>query len=244
MSLNSTQQAASVEAAQNEDILSQLEDAKIEWPKGSNKYFFPADCLETIVNRNSVRTELGNLFPRLDSRELNKHVDTIFNSTPAIGVFITVLRTRKTSILEILDEGLTDLDLPLERHQLTTYPDDDNPPFVLFCSKDHTKHCVDKGEYHTTCKITSVLAMSNWPRKQIEKFDAIQWRVKAPVFQKSQQGKIQHINLHKNIVMPYVKDYRLERQPDAGGYSEVWAVIIHPANQSVYKRGGRQVGVS
>jgi len=222
------------------DLLEELENAKIEWPKGSSKYFIPRDSLETIVNMRSVEAELTKLFPSLTSRELHQYVDIIFDPLRmARGVFVTVLRTRKESILDILEEGVTDLDLPLERQQLPTYPGNYNRRFVLFCSRDHYdyRNCTDRD--HATCKITSVRSMSNWTRNQIENFDAIQWRVKAPVFEKLPQGEIQHFDLHSNVVMPYVEDG--EEQLEQSGYSYVWPVRIHPAHQSVYKRDGRMV---
>jgi len=223
------------------DLLEEVENAKIEWPRGSSTYFIPRDSLKNIVNKSNVKTELRRLFPDLTTQELRRYIDIIFNpSRMATGVFITVLGTKKESILDILDEGVADSDLALERQQSPTYTGNYNPPFVLFCSKGHYDHCRDRS--HVSCKITSVRAMSNWSRKQIEDFDAIQWRVKAPIFEKLPQGEIQHFNLHSNVVMPYVEDG--EEQQERGGYSYVWAVRIHPAHQSVYKRGGRKVRIT
>jgi len=245
MGLVVAKQVPGTEPAQDMDILTLLEDAKIECQTSPNKYFIPRDHLENIVNIENVRRELKTLFPSLTATKLNQYIATIFHpSRTATGVFVTVLWTRKESILEVLDEGITDSDLTLERQYLRTHPGVFNRPFVLFCQRGHDQYRHCKDPKHVKCKVTTVKAMSEWTPRQIQEFDAIQWRVKSPVFEKLPDGEIPHYNIHPNIVMPYVEDHEYKDRLEAGGYGEVWPVVIHPAHQSVYKRGNLKVGIS
>jgi hypothetical protein len=120
-------------------------------------------------------------------------------------LFATLAYIKKGSeICDLLNEGLTDEDLPLVRKP------DKRSKFAL-----RRKN----GE--------PIPTMVRWKDKYLENFDRVQWWMTAPVFVPGER----HVFDAKTILpfVPFPEDIETQEKKQ-GAYSKVYPVIIHPAH--------------
>jgi hypothetical protein len=106
-----------LEEIQSQTLENQLWDAQIEWPKGQNRYFIPADEQLRLIKTESIITELRRCMISLTREQLLKSADQIFDGAPRLFA-ILVYMSKSDCILSFLDEGLSDDDLPFIRAEL------------------------------------------------------------------------------------------------------------------------------
>jgi hypothetical protein len=208
-----------------ETLARELKSAKLEWPKGLHSYFIPIDKIEDCVNNETVWEALKGIYPEMDDTTLSIYTSRI---CPAAQKVFTIFLCGahgwcREAIRDILEENITDDDLPLAR----VYRDPRSEEYILG-KRDHALCRLDD---HTNCGLR---VLSSWRLIEMqEDLCRDQWLALAPVF-RSSQGSIPHHNLDDSVVLPYTDDQ--ENKPElvmGGGYSEVWGVRVHPAHQDM-----------
>jgi len=221
-------------------LLKKILDTKIEWPESSNSYFIPVDSLEKIVTEANVDLELRRIF-----RGTDRKIDTFryasivcSNDKKAKKVFVILLATNDLErfLGEFLDEGITDEDLPFVRHPKTPPSQPSKRRSFILCRANH-ENC--DALDHSTCGINS---MAGWATSDIQELCRQQWLVQACVFLK-EAGKIPQLDIGPGVLLPFTED-RENEVVKSGGFSEVWAVKIHPAHQDVYKPPNSKVRIA
>ncbi|TVY81366.1 Serine/threonine-protein kinase dkf-1 [Lachnellula suecica] len=206
-------------------VTEDLSEVQIEWPKGGNRFFTPVNRLNELVTPFKVEKALQNIYPQMiKDTKLLQHYTTVINSRSKrmFALLISGEERFRKAIQSFVDNGITDKDLPFSRAW-----DESETGFVL-CKSEHQLTC--GLEDHRLCGVEII---SGWPQRQRNEFDRIQWFFQAPEFRR-RRGKIPHFNLPENVVMPFTEDY--EQNPNwfrTGGYSQVWAVRIHPAHHNL-----------
>lgn len=205
-----------------------LQRAQIEWPEGDNRYFVPVDAFETLVTRSSIRTELGRIYgSALDEKRLDYYVNRIYPKSRKIFAIVVYGSSGSCNkdICNFIDDDITDSLLPFSRGCSAH----DKRVFNL-CTREH-QNCPKSD--HISCGIRALLERTQINRAE---FDRDQWLVQAPVFFRSAPLEIPHLNLERNVVLPFIEDH--EGNPTlvrTGGYSDVWGVRIHPAHQKLLR---------
>ncbi|PVH74786.1 kinase-like protein [Cadophora sp. DSE1049] len=179
-------------------------------PPATNTYFIPNNRVEDLVKIERVRPALDGLHPSLPSEKLDALADVICSEAKKLFA-IFLMSEKLQTLLELLDERITDLDLPFSRILL----DKSKPSSSLYKlgrrSHDKTK----------------------WGKVDIQNLCSLQWSLLAPVF-RSTVGKINHYDLQYNIILPYIEDEEGQREKiKVGGFSQVWGVKIHRAHQKL-----------
>ncbi|KAF4633525.1 hypothetical protein G7Y89_g4594 [Cudoniella acicularis] len=199
----------------NQKLEDQLWDARIEWPRGQNRYFIPAGTLTRLLTSETIIFELAKALNRskMDLHELAEKI-----LTKALRLFaILVCIDMTSSILDFLNEDLGDDDLPFMRYDLIRWPGGTSN-FTLCSSRIPNR---------------PLKCLSSWGRMSIENFSRDQWWMLAPIFKQSR--KVRHYELEDNCVLPYIEDREGSDGAEEGGYSTVWAVRIHPEHQFMYQ---------
>ena len=131
-------------------------------------------------------------------------------------LFATLAYIEKAStICSFLEEGISDDDLPLSR--------------------------TNSDEGSMLLKRTSgepVEAFTGWDDEDMEDFDRIQWWMKAPIFEESEHKDLLSGNILPFIPLPSDEDVGESKQ---GGYSEVYAVRVHPAHHNFWESSSSEV---
>lgn len=213
----------------------ELQEGKEEWPKGCNSHFIPISAVGLLVTKERVRKEFRKLYPRMDLKKVDNYTHRICDSMPKVFTIFLCSpdETCRRAIRAIIDEKITDADLPLAR----VYPkgrarDRQSQSSSKKYRLGKRSHASCPRDDHTSCEIK---ALSKLKTPEIQNLCRDQWLVQAPVF-KSSPDDIKHHRLDDNVVLPYVEDQELE--PGAvkvGGYSEVWGVRIHSAHQRMLR---------
>jgi hypothetical protein len=196
-----------------------LWDARIEWPKGDNRYFIPADVLQSLVTVESIYSELVRCRIKMQRDEILDTSKRIWKAAPRIFA-ILVCMNKGRCIINFLNEGLEDEDLPFKRSEIKEIGAGANN-FKL------------RSRRHDGKRINS---MSNWGRSEITTFGRDQWWMLAPIFKegKTNRAKVRHWDLEDNCVLPFIEDTKRTKVKESG-FSSVWGVLIHPAHQLLYK---------
>ena len=101
---------------QTDSLTSMLRDSQIEWPPEGLSWFIPIDAIRRLEEKRPVREELRRIFPRMDRDSLDHYVHVI--CTKATKIFAILLASSseiQRAICELLDEGITDANLPFVR---------------------------------------------------------------------------------------------------------------------------------
>jgi hypothetical protein len=220
-----------------DDLATDLIVSKREWPSESNSYFIPINEIEKGVQEKVVRTALRGIYPGLDSRRLDSAAHRICNTAQRLfTVLLCGSEGRyRLAILDFVEGGVTDADLPLVRVYLTASVSSRGRMIYTLGKKNH-EYC--PRSQHDNCGIN---CLSSWRPSNIEELCRDQWLVLAPVF-KTYWDFVEHHNLDSSIVLPYIEDQESDNElVKYGGYSEVWGVRIHPAHQRLLRSRDQSV---
>jgi hypothetical protein len=174
----------------------------------------------------NVREELKRVEPTMDEKQLGQYTERIYSEAKNVHAAILYATRGECGdeITRLLDEGITDVDLPLAR----TYGQSDGvqsqTPWKLG-RKDHY-NCYKPD--HSSCGIETI---SEWSDEYIQDLDRDQWALLAPVFE-FDLGNVQRYEFHDWTIMPFIEDEENNTRR-CGGYSEVWKVKLHEAHQRV-----------
>jgi hypothetical protein len=216
--------------SRNGGLMSMLRDSQIEWPPEGLSWFIPIDVIRKLEEKGPVRKELRGIFPRMDRDPLDHYVHVI--CTKATKIFAILLASSidiQGAICELLDEGITDANLPFVRVPLYGVERERrSSPYTL--AKYEHRNCQTEG--HAGCGIK---ALSNWQDIEIKNLGRDQWLALSPIFKRASK-EVPHYRFEDATVLPFTEDdeNNMEKMK-CGGYSEVWAVRIHPAHQDIIR---------
>jgi hypothetical protein len=211
------------------ELGSKLMDAWIEWPPEQNSHFIPIDVLDNLIWEENVKLQLEANFPEMREQEVWSYVTAVCSR--AKRLFALLVSCDKA-------ECIWDKDLPFLRFsdvELSARSENAlgrTPPQVTLYAASHID-C--EKQDHEECAIKSI---KFWRQRDIRSLDRDQWLVQAPVFE-STAGSVPHLDLHDNVVLPFIEDHERQRNMRSGGYSNVWAVRIHHAHQKLIRPHSR-----
>ena len=133
------------------------------------------------------------------------------------------------TILDLVDEGITDSDLPFDRVTNSSSTGRHTRRAYKLCVKGHGKCSATSASSHHCL----VKALYDWQQREIDDFSRLQWAALSPVFRKS-AGQIPHYEFELETLMPFTEDYE-RTQTLARGYSDVWPIRICAGHQELYK---------
>jgi hypothetical protein len=205
-----------------------LREAQIEWPPEGNFWFIPIDVIRKLEEKGPVREELQRIFPGMDRGPLDHYVHVI--CTKATKIFAILLASSseiEEAICELLDEGITDANLPFVRVPLYGVERERRSSSYTLAKYEH-KNCQTEG--HADC---GIMALSNWQGNDVRNLCRDQWLALAPIFKRDSK-KVPHYHFEDATVLPFTEDDENSKENMMyGGYSEVWGVRIHPAHQDI-----------
>jgi hypothetical protein len=87
-------------------------------------------------------------------------------------------------------------------------------------------------EGHAGC---GIMALSNWEGRDAQILSRDQWLALSPIFKRASK-EVPHYHFENSTVLPFTEDDENDKEKMMyGGYSEVWAVRIHPAHQDIIR---------
>jgi serine/threonine protein kinase len=187
-------------------------NVRIEWPKGSFRYFIAVDELSRIVTPESISVELERCGVEFVSDEIRQECAVEISKVAPKLFSILVCLKRGHYIMEFLDERIDDTHLPFVRSDKTA-------------KSGHFKLCSKRNPDQP------IKCMATWDQARVNDFGRDQWCMLAPIFEYADE--IKHYELHDNCVLPCVEDDELSDRTIQGGYGSVWKIAIHPAHQRV-----------
>lgn len=216
-----------------ENLTDRLLSAQIEEPYGSNSYFIPVDVLDKLLLKPNIRQHLRKIFPTMDKESLEFYAESICSTSKKLFAVLicTLSGAQSRAICNFIQEGINDTDLPFERLYLNDRPANSSGRYQMYtlAKKEHEASCTFP--IHTLCGINTV---SNWPRDQVQSFCRDQWLVLAPIFESTPGTDPPHRSFPESVVLPFTEDWENDSAAvKFGGYSEVWAIRIHPAHQQL-----------
>jgi hypothetical protein len=211
---------------QTGSLTSMLRDSQIEWPPEGLTWFIPIDVIRKLEEKTPVRKALERIFPRMDRESLDHYVHIICTKATKIFAILLASSIDIRGIRGLLDEGIRDGNLPFVRVPLYGVKRERRSSYTL--GKYEHKNCQTEG--HDGCGIR---ALSNWQGADVQNLERDQWVALSPVFKKASE-KVPHYHFEDTAVLPFTEDDENKKgKMMYGGYSEVWAVRIHPAHQDI-----------
>src|SRR6266536_2331201 len=173
-----------------------LRESNIEWKR--SRYYIPADKLSEIMSKSNVREELKRVEPTMDEKQLGKHTERIYSVAKNVHAAILYATRGECGddITRLLDEGITDVDLPLAR----TYGQSDGVQSQTPWKLGRRNHCNCDKPDHSSCGIKTI---SEWPNNYIQDLDRDQWALLAPVFE-FDLGNVKKYEFHDWTIMPFI----------------------------------------
>jgi hypothetical protein len=194
------------------ELQSDFFEVRKEWPKEGNQYFIPADDLRRLVTVNTILNQLRYSRPDIPEQDLGQMAERAWASAYKLFA-ILVCANKSNKFYEFLDEGVCDADLPFRRSPDSGHNGDlrsSRPPHNI------------------------IRSMKSWGLYQVSNFSRDQWQMLSPIFERDNEVKL--YELSNNHVLPFIEDH--EQDPGEftgfGGFSSVWAVVMHPAHQFLY----------
>ncbi|TVY20106.1 Cyclin-dependent kinase 6 [Lachnellula arida] len=193
-----------------DSLKKRLRGARKECLKPSQSFFVPRAAQDELLTRDAIAKDIQARNPDIGE-------DTALESAEkarecAKQLFATLAYIRKgADICPLLQEGITDQDLPLVR--------------------------ASDGSFSLQRRTGEpIKTFEEWNDEDLEQFDRVQYWMTAPVFQDKK-----HYNLDENAILPFMKFKSSEtQQAKQGGYSEVFPVRIHPAHHEFWEPSGRE----
>ena len=193
---------------ENRALRSQLIQRRQECPQGDHKFFVPANALQDLVVVDTVVSNMTTESSNLNEDEILERAQKVCQY--ATKLFAALVYVKKgPSICSLLDEGITDDDLPLVRKK------NDGGLFKLLRQSG-----------------VPIQTFEEWDSDEREEFDRVQRWMTAPIFK-----PLGHYELDDKTILPFVplegmED--IEKKSKQGGYGEVYPVQVHPAHHKFW----------
>ncbi|KAF2849504.1 hypothetical protein T440DRAFT_398982, partial [Plenodomus tracheiphilus IPT5] len=193
--------------------------------EGQVRRFIPKEELCRVIDLASVARELRKVLPHLNAEEISSYSKAVCQQTETktkrhgkyqiksfrkIFALLVLLETA-SSIVNFLEEDVSDQDLPLKLVEQRGKP--------VFLRKG------DRTEAALRCFSHEV-----WSPVKLETFQEYQWLLLAPFFSPVENGIVKHYVLQTQHILPFVaSDATDDNTADKlGGYGKVLMVHIHP----------------
>jgi hypothetical protein len=167
-----------------------------------------------LITVNNIEKDVQTNGHSVESPEIKDIAETACLIAKKVFAILAYMK-KGPEICFLLKDGVSDQDLPLRRRR------NDNGDFLL--------------ERESGVPIKT---FEKWDDNDREEFDRIQWWMLAPVFDDKE-----HYDLDSKIVLPFIP-YKANAdtvQKKEGGYSEVYAVRLHPAHHTFWERSKSEV---
>ncbi len=201
-------------SATAELLRERLHSARRECPPNSHFFFVPNCVQESLITVDTVAREIQAGKRHFGQPEAEQLAEETCHSARHLFAILAYMK-RAPEICTLLEEGVSDEDLPLMRRH------EDQQRFAL---KLRTGNPIKTMEY--------------WSDEDLENFDRFQWWMTAPVFVDKR-----HYDLYDNTILPFIP-FRSDietKEPKQGGYSEVYPVRVHPSHHQFWKRTASEV---
>ncbi|KAI3336957.1 kinase-like domain-containing protein [Xylariaceae sp. AK1471] len=196
------------------DLRIELREAFVRSVEPASSEFLPLDKLEQILSYAKVLQELESSFPGASTYVLQQTAGSICNakghsSRRIFAVLLLVERTDK--IIDFVNEGVYDSDLPLLLRRTEIKPF----RLSIFTLANSTK---------------PLNCLKGCSPFILESFERYQWYLLAPFFSggRNSDEKVLFYSLQDKTILPFVDDGTSSSYD--GGYSQVSRVKIHPAH--------------
>jgi hypothetical protein len=194
-----------------DSLKTRLRRARKECLKRSQNFFVPRRAQDELLTKDAIAKDIQARNADIGEEEALEYADKACECAKQLCATLAYVG-KGANICRLLQEGITDRDLPLVRAS--------DGSFAL---QRQT------GE--------SIKTFEEWSDEDLEDFDRIQYWMTAPVFQDKK-----HYNLDENAILPFMKFKASEtQQAKQGGYSEVFPVRIHPAHHEFWEASGSEV---
>ena len=199
--------------ASDSELKEILRGGRVECPRGSQLFIVPRCAQESTITEPAVKRAIKAGNPDITDAEVDEYTKKICAS--ARQLFATLVFTKKgKEICRLLNEGVTDEDLPLQRK----FDDMENDSQWLLLRRSGKQ----------------IITLDRWTPKSREKFSDAQRLMTSPVFEKGE-----HYELESSIILPFISfkhDEGKELEFRGGGYSEVLIKCIHQSHHSFWER--------
>lgn len=192
----------------------QLRHGRIECPRLNHYFFIPICEQQRLITCSNIEKEIRDQGQDFDPTEIKQIAERAHEIAPRLFAIAAYMK-KGHEIGSLLSDGLSDKDLPFIRRKN---------------KKEAASLQRKSGEPIETFK--------RWSDAEIEKFDRIQWWMISPVFSDKE-----HYELDDNTILPFIP---FEASADTeqlkiGGYSEVYAVRLHPSHHNFWEESGLEV---
>jgi hypothetical protein len=194
----------------------QIRSARKECPQRRHCFIVPNSALESLITVPNIEKDI-RARSHSHNIELAEVGDVAEKACRVAKKVYAILAYMKMGpeISFLLRDGVSDKDLPLRRRRNAD------------------------GEFLLERKSgVPIETFERWSDHDIEEFDRIQWWMLAPVFEDKE-----HYELDDDIILPFIpfKANAETAQKKEGGYSEVYAVRLHPAHHTFWERSKSEV---
>jgi hypothetical protein len=181
-----------------------LEDARIECPRNQHSFLIPRDVQESLITVPNVTKDIIARNPEIKEADAKRYAEQACQNSRQLYATLAYVK-KGADICQLLDEGVTDEDLPLVRIS------NEKSKFALYRKN---------GE--------PIRTMQEWKGKYLENFDRVQWWMTAPVFKFGKRHKFDVNTILPFIPFPMNNETKEKKQ---GAYSKVYPVKIHHAHE-------------
>ncbi|KAF9887508.1 hypothetical protein FE257_010086 [Aspergillus nanangensis] len=171
--------------------------------------FLPESSLAQLINLDTVQAVLEEEAIVVDKHQAQQIARKIVHDAPHLYAILVVLG-KETSITGLLDEQITDDDLP-------------------FQLEDSSSNSQSPG--YTTRYGREVVALRSWDSESLKSLELKQYRILTPIFQEDGDHE-----LFKFQSPPFIK--WMPRSVGQGSFSEVFQARIHPDHHTFAGRLG------
>ncbi|TVY44399.1 hypothetical protein LSUB1_G002054 [Lachnellula subtilissima] len=191
-------------------LKTRLRRARKECLKRSQNFFVPIAAQDELLTKDAIAKDIQARNPGIGEDEAYRWAEEARQCAKQLCATLAYIG-KGADICTLLQEGITDQDLPLVR-----------------ASESEESFALQRrtGELIKT--------FEEWKDEDLEDFDRIQYWMTAPIFQDKE-----HYNLDEKDILPFMKFKSSEtQQAKLGGYSEVFPVRIHPAHHEFWEPYG------
>lgn len=215
----------------DDDLLTKIHDAFVQTRRERGE-FLPKGMLCSLVNATSVAEELNHTLT-FTPEEVQSYTEKICSETEVtrrsklkiksyrkIFALLVVIDSTK-SIRQVLDEDVSDLDLPLT---LVKYHG-----IAGLCRRDLASQSEGIPLESLRKPYLSLTKLKN--------FAEYQWKLLAPFFSQDVDSEVKHYKLNDKHILPFVPldDMADEDTEREGGYGKVDLVDVHPDHHNFHE---------
>ena len=195
-----------------------VKEARVECPVGSQKFLVPRHAQRDLITESKVEEVLRAEYDAKDNSNTSENaIRIVQKATQLFTILIYVEKPQE--ILALLDEGITDKDLPFRRkiHDNMTGEQDSEWMLEIF-SETHSTH--------------PIKTLDAWSKSDREKFSKAQKLIAAPFFELGS-----HQSLDDNVTLPFLRPRFNEKASErrGGGYSEILLRKPYPSQHNFWK---------